>query len=54
MQSKLQELQEKVDKIYEEEGLTDDVLDFQLQINALRNEHNIPDNNEKIYKEFVQ
>ena len=54
MQNKLKELQEKVDKIYETEGLTDTVLDLQLEINALRNEHDIPDDNEKTYKDWVQ
>lgn len=54
MQSKLQEIQEKLDRIFDEQGLTDEVLDLQLEINALRCEHNIPDENEKIYEDWVQ
>ena len=55
MQSKLKEMQDKVDKLHEEQGLTDEVLDLQLEINALRCEHNIPDDDdEKIYEDWVQ
>ena len=36
------------------EGLTDDILTKQLQINKQRNEHNITDKSKRIYKEFVQ
>ena len=54
MQSKLKEMQDKVDKLHEEQGLTDEVLDLQLEINALRHEHDIPDETEMVYKEYVQ
>ena len=54
MQDKLAEMQEKLDKIYDKEGLTDEVLDLQLEINALRHEHDIPDETEMVYKEYVQ
>ena len=36
------------------EGLTDDILTKQLQINKQRNEHNITDKSKRIYKEFVR
>lgn len=36
------------------EGLTDDILTKQLQINKERNEHNITDKSKRIYEEFVQ
>lgn len=54
MEKKLQEMQEKLNKIYDEQGLTDEVLDKQLEINKLRNEHDIPDEKEKIYEDWVQ
>ena len=54
MQDKLTEMQKKLDKIYNERGLTDEVLDLQLEINALRHEHDIPDETEMVYKEYVQ
>lgn len=44
---------------YEEEGLTDEILDKQIEINKKRNELNLPDREEFIYedengKEWVQ
>jgi len=36
------------------EGLTDDILTKQIQINKERNEHNITDKSKRIYEEFVQ
>lgn len=54
MQDKLTEMQKKLDKIYNEQGLTDEVLDLQLEVNALRHEHDIPDETKKVYKEYVQ
>lgn len=54
MEDKLNELQKKADKLYKENGLTDEVLDLQIKINKLRHEHDIPDDNEKVYDDFVQ
>ena len=54
METKLNELQSKCDKLYEENGLTDEVLDMQIMINKLRHEHDIPDESEKVYEDFVQ
>ena len=54
MENKLKELQSKCDKLYAENGLTDEVLDLQVEINQLRHEHDIPDDNEKVYDDFVQ
>jgi len=44
---------------YEEEGLTDEILDKQIEINKRRNELDLPDREEFIYedengKEWVQ
>lgn len=50
----LKNKQRVVDKKLEEEGLTDEVLDKQLEINKLRNESDIPDKNSIIHEEYVQ
>ena len=54
MQDKLAEMQKEVNTLFESDGLTDEVLEKQLEINKLRNEHDIPDEEEKIYEEWVQ
>jgi len=51
---KLDDKQKIVDELYEKEGLTDEVLDLQLQINEMRHQENIPDTSENLYKNFVQ
>ena len=50
----LKNRQKRINKKYEKEGLTDEILNEQLEINKLRNELNIPDDNEKVYEDFVQ
>lgn len=50
----LKNRQKRINKKYEKEGLTDEILKEQLEINKLRNELNIPDDNEKVYEDFVQ
>ena len=54
MEEKLAKLQKEVDALYDENGLTDEVLDKQIEINKLRYEHDIPDESEKIHKDYVQ
>ena len=44
----------EVNTKFRETGLTDEILDKQVLINQKRNKYNIPDDNEKIYEEFVQ
>lgn len=51
---RLQNRQRYVNKMFEEEGLTDRVLNEQIKINQKRNELNIHDPNEVIEDEFVQ
>lgn len=51
---KLNKMQEKVDEKYNEEGLTDEVIAMQLEINEMRHKENIPDTKEIVYKNFVQ
>ena len=51
---RLNRKQKKIDKLYEEEGLTDRVLDMQLEVNEKRFKHDISDPNQKVYQEYVQ
>ena len=51
---KLKNKQRAVDKQYEKEGLTDEVLEKQLQINLLRNKYDSVDESEKVYGEYTQ
>ena len=51
---RLQNRQRYVNKMFEEEGLTDRVLKEQIEINKKRNELDIHDPNEVIEDEFVQ
>lgn len=46
--------QEIVNQLYAEEGLTDRVLDLQLEINESRAKENIPDPKEMVYKNYAQ
>lgn len=46
--------QNKINQLYAEEGLTDRVLDRQIELNKQRNKNNIPDDTEKIYKNYTQ
>lgn len=46
--------QEKLNKEYEKNGLTDEVLEKQIEINKKRNELDIPDETEFVNGEFVQ
>lgn len=50
----LRNQQRTVDKKYAEDGLTDEVLDKQIEINRLRHEHDIVDESERVYEDFVQ
>lgn len=54
MEEKLVKMQKEVDKLYDEQGLTDEVLDKQIEINKLRHEHDITDNSNKINGDYVQ
>ena len=54
MEKHLAKKQKEVDKLYDEQGLTDEVLDKQIAINKLRHAHGIPDKSKQVYKNFVQ
>lgn len=43
MEEHLKKKQEEVNQLYEEYGLTDEVLDKQIAINKLRHAHDITD-----------
>lgn len=43
-----------INREYEKNGLTNEVLDKQIEINKERNKLNIPDPTKKIYEDFVQ
>ena len=51
---KLDKQQAEVDQLYAEQGLTDEVLEKQTEINRIRNKENITDKKQRIYKNFVQ
>lgn len=46
--------QRVINKQYEKEGLSDDVLEKQIEINCLRHELDIPDESKFIFEDFVQ
>ena len=50
----LRNKQRALNKQYEKEGLTDELLDEQLKVNKKRNELNIRDNTQCIFENFVQ
>lgn len=54
MEEKIAKMQIELDEQYKKEGLTNRVLEKQIKINTLRNEHNIPDTQELTYKGYVQ
>ena len=51
---KLRNRQRYINKMFEEEGLTNRVLNEQIKINKKRNELNITDKSETIHKDYVQ
>lgn len=55
---RLRNRQEYVNRMFEEEGMTDEILKNQLEINKKRNELDIHDRKQTIYKddgvEYVQ
>ena len=50
----LKNKQREVDKLYARDGYTDEVFQKQLEINMKRNEHDIPDEKEMIWENYVQ
>lgn len=50
----LKNRQRALNKKYNEEGLTDEVLLEQFEINKLRNELDISDKSKRVYENYVQ
>ena len=46
--------QRAINKQYEREGLTDEVLDAQVALNMERHEHDISDETKRIHDKYVQ
>lgn len=53
-QIQLKNKQIAIDKQYAKEGLSDEVLEAQVELNQLRNELDIPDESNFIFENFVQ
>lgn len=51
---KIRNRQRYINKMFEEEGLTNKVLNEQIKINKKRNELNLTDKSEVIHKGYVQ
>lgn len=51
---RLQSRQKQINRMFEEEGLTDEILNEQLEINKRRHELDIHDPNEEVNDNFVQ
>ena len=54
MKDKLDTLQEICTELHDKYGLTNEVLDLQIVINRLKHKHNISDETNKVYKNYVQ
>ena len=54
VKDKIRILQDEVDMLYAEYGLTDEVLDKQLEVNRLKHKHDVADEEEIIYDGYVQ
>lgn len=50
----LDNLQQECNKLYEEYGLIDEIMDLQVAINSLRNKFDCVDDVELLYDDFVQ
>ena len=46
--------QKRLNKKFDKEGLTDEVLEAQVKLNTVRNTLNIHDMMEEVYEEYVQ
>lgn len=46
--------QRAINKAYEEQGLTDELLKAQIELNKKKHEHNISDSSKRIHENYVQ
>ena len=51
---RLQSRQKQINNMFEEEGLTDEILKEQIELNKRRNELDIHDPNHEVNERFVQ
>jgi len=51
---RLQNKQQAVNEMFEEEGLTDEILIEQVELNKKRHECDVHDPNEETYEKYVQ
>ena len=54
VKEQLSQLQKEINREFELNGITEELLEKQVKLNQLRHKHNIPDEQEYIYKEYVQ
>ena len=54
MKDKIETLQEICNELHDKQGLTDGVLDLQIAINKMRHKHNISDEKNKVFENYVQ
>lgn len=54
MEVHLRNEQRVLNRKYEKEGLTDEILDKQIEINKRRHELDIADESKRVYENFVQ
>ena len=54
MEVQLRNEQRVLNRKYEKEGLTDEILDKQIEINKRRHELDIADESKRVYENFVQ
>lgn len=54
MKDKIETLQEICTELYDEHGLTDEVLSLQVTINKLRHKHNVSDKSNALHETYVQ
>ena len=54
LREELNQKQEEINKEFVEKGLTDEIIQRQIEINKLRNANDIPDTCEFVYEDYVQ
>ncbi len=52
--TQLKNKQRVINKKYKEEGLSDKVLEMQVELNTLRHEMDIPDTENFVFEDYVQ
>ena len=50
----IKNLQRNINKRIEKEGLSDELLNKQVEVNEMRHKYNISDESQRIHEEYVQ